>query len=97
MRLVPASRIMARATLDLDPSVLRQLRHRGQQEHKTMGQVASELLAASLQGIDAQARRVPAGWATGQLGSPNVDLEDKEADASARGSRMTVTPTPPSS
>ena len=70
---------MARTTLDLDPSVLRELRRRGEREHKSMGQLASELLAGAL----ASSRSVPpaAGfeWKSADLGAPLVDLEDKEA------------------
>src|SRR5437879_2638424 len=43
-----ASCIMPRTTLDLDFSVLRELRRRGDQEGKSMGRVASELLAVAL-------------------------------------------------
>jgi hypothetical protein len=75
---VLASSIMPRTTLDLDGSVLSQLRRRGQKEGKSMGQVASELLARGLaEGAD---RDVPAlQWISDDLGEPLVDLEDKEA------------------
>ncbi len=39
---------MARTTLDLDPGVLEKLKRRCAVEHKSMGTVASELLAHSL-------------------------------------------------
>lgn len=69
---------MARTTLDIDPSVLRELRRRGECEHKSMGQVASELLATALaradQGVPIRSFR----WRTADLGVPHVDLEDKE-------------------
>ena len=54
---------MARTTLDLDPTVLRELRRLGARDGKSMGQVASELLAravaetASAQGGLPQSRR----------------------------------------
>ena len=77
MRGQVSSNIMARTTLDLDPSVIRQLRRRGSQERKTMGQVASELLAAALaRGGRAAA---PLQWHSWAMGAPRVDLEDKEA------------------
>lgn len=70
---------MPRTTLDIDASVLRELRRRGQRERKAMGQVASELLAAAL----AHSVRSPAArtfdWTSGDLGLPHVDLEDKDA------------------
>lgn len=77
MRLVLASDVMARTTLDLDPSVLRELRRRGDRERKSMGQVASELLAQALAGPEPA--NEPFRWTAADLGSPYVDLEDKEA------------------
>jgi hypothetical protein len=74
-----ASVIMTRTTLDLDPSVLRELRRRGERQHKSMGQVASELLAVALTepaGGDAESRFT---WTSADLGVPRVDLQDKEA------------------
>ena len=69
---------MARTTIDLDPAVLRELRRRGAREGKSMGQVASELLARAVRND----RDLPAPkfqWTTAKLGPPRVDLEDKEA------------------
>jgi hypothetical protein len=72
------SRIMPRTTLDLDGSVLSELRRRGQREGKSMGQVASELLARSL--AEGAEPHVPAlQWRSGDLGDPLVDLEDRDA------------------
>lgn len=79
MRLVIASSIMARTTLDLDASVLRELRRRGAREDKSMGAVASELLARALAEPDEAARPEPLRWISGDLGTPRIDLEDKEA------------------
>ncbi len=73
------SRIMPRTTLDLDASVLRELRRRGRRESKSMGQVASELLARTLAEPDAAAPPAPLRWVRRSLGTPRVDLEDKEA------------------
>jgi hypothetical protein len=74
-----SSRIMPRTTLDLDVSVLRALRRRGSLERKSMGQVASELLARTLaEPADSQADE-PLHWISSDLGQPRVDLEDKEA------------------
>ena len=72
-----ASRIMPRTTLDLDGSVLSELRRRGRREGKSMGQVASEVLA---RGLAEDERPAPAfQWRTARLGKPLVDLEDKDA------------------
>jgi hypothetical protein len=79
MRFVIASRIMARTTLDLDASVLRDLRRRGELERKSMGQVASELLARALSEGSSPQPAPPFRWLRRDLGAPHVDLEDKEA------------------
>lgn len=68
---------MPRTTLDLDLSVLRALRRRGQDEGKSMGRVASELLARNL--ADEGSAPPPFQWVARNLGRPRVDLEDKEA------------------
>lgn len=68
---------MARTTLDLDPSVLRELRRRGERDGKSMGLVASELLARVLDEDDSSPP--PFEWVSRRLGVPRVDLEDKEA------------------
>jgi hypothetical protein len=73
-----ASCIMARTTLDLDSSVLEQLRRRARAEHKSMGQVASERLAGAL-GEDTPDESTPLRWSTRHMGKPKVDLQDKDA------------------
>ena len=71
---------MARTTLDLEPSVLRELRRRGADEGKSLGQVASELLASALAQASASPRAAPDfTWTSRDLGAPRVDLEDSEA------------------
>lgn len=75
-----ASSIMPRTTLDLDATILRELRRRGQRAGKSMGKVASELLARALAespGAEATAGRLD--WISRDLGTPKVDLEDDEA------------------
>jgi plasmid stability protein len=69
---------MPRTTIDLDPAILRELRRRGASEGKSMGQVASELLARAV----ADDREAPAPdftWISADLGRPLIDLEDSEA------------------
>lgn len=78
MRALLASRIMPRTTLELDASVLRELRRRGAEEHKSMGRLASELLATALASPLAD-EPAPFRWHSGHLGTPLVDLEDKDA------------------
>ena len=72
-----ASRIMARTTLDLDPSVAEELRRRAKRERKSMGQVASEVLAQSF--AREPAEPPPFEWITHDMGIPLIDLEDKDA------------------
>jgi hypothetical protein len=79
MRRVITSRIM-RTTIDLDPTVVKELKRRSKGAGKSMGQLASELLAMSLK-EQAGRPRNPGGltWTAKDLGRPLVDLEDKEA------------------
>jgi hypothetical protein len=74
---VVASRIMPRTTLDLDPAVLLELRRRGEREGKSMGRVASEVLARALGDEEPAAPALK--WVSHDLGMPRIDLEDKEA------------------
>jgi hypothetical protein len=69
---------MTRTTLDLDASVLMQLRRRARAERKSMGQLASERLAVSL-GSEREVESPPFHWPSSHMGRPKVDLDDKEA------------------
>jgi hypothetical protein len=72
------SRIMPRTTLDLDSTVLEQLRRRAANEHKSMGQVASERLAVSLK--ESVPKELPRlRWPTRRMGKSTVELENKDA------------------
>ena len=77
MRAVIASRIMPRTTLDLDPSVLAEVKRRGRREGKSLGRVASELLAEGLHRTDLPAR-APFAWKSSRMAA-RVDLDDAEA------------------
>ena len=73
---------MPRTTVDIDASVLRELKKRQERERKTLGQVISELLAQAM-GVDDAARADrPLRWVTKDL-QPRIDLEDKDAVWSA--------------
>ena len=76
MTILIASSIMPRTTLDLNATVLEELRQRATGEGKSMGQVASEVLAKGLADrvVDEPA---PLEWVRRDLGF-KVDLEDKE-------------------
>jgi hypothetical protein len=79
MRVMISSRIMPRTTLDLDPMILEELRRRRLKEKKSMGQLASELLARALSAPPLEAGTGSFQWTSRDLGTPKVDLEDKEA------------------
>lgn len=72
------SSIMPRTTLDLDATVLEELRSRAAGERKSMGQVASEVLGAGLQ-EKGRREAPPLEWVRRPMGRFKIDLEDKEA------------------
>lgn len=67
-----------RTTLDLDGSVLAQLKQRQRRENKTLGQVASELLARALAETEDDSEPGALAW-TARPMAARVDLEDTEA------------------
>jgi hypothetical protein len=67
---------MPRTTIDIDASVLRDLKRRQHEEGRTLGELASELLADALAQGNAEDR--PLRWSSQPMGA-RVDLEDKEA------------------
>ncbi len=69
-------------TLDLDAAVMRDLRTRAQREGRTIGSLASELLARSLRGADGAAS--PFVWTTQPMRAL-VDLDDRGAVSRALG------------
>ena len=74
-----ASRIMSRTTIDLDPTVLRQLKARQRREGKTLGRLVSELLSTAMQADGDEPRRpAPLAWSSRPMRAL-VDLEDPEA------------------
>ncbi len=86
MREAIASRIVPRTTVDLDPSVLRDLKRRAKDEGKSLGDVISEILAPVL--IKGSTRGPSTiRWRAAPMGPPKVDLEDKEAVRRALGER----------
>ncbi|MEX2548460.1 MAG: antitoxin [Chloroflexota bacterium] len=68
---------MTRTTLDLDPSVLRDLKTRAAEEGKTLGQLVSELLVGPLAEPERTKPR-EFHWISKDMGL-RLDLEDKEA------------------
>lgn len=69
---------MPRTTLDIDASVLRELKRRQRFEKKTLGELASELLAKALADEGTGQDPAPLRWTSNPLGL-KVDLEDKDA------------------
>jgi hypothetical protein len=68
---------MPRTTIDIDPTVLRELKKRGRREGKTLGRVVSELLTTALSRGPAEPA-VEFRWTARPMGA-QLDLEDKEA------------------
>lgn len=68
---------MTRTTIDIDAAVLRRLKERKRHEGKTLGELASELLAGALRESDAR-RPQELDWVTRHM-EAQVDLDDKEA------------------
>jgi hypothetical protein len=67
---------MARTTLDLDASVLRELKRRKRESGLSIGELASQLLAHALNQPTPTPSSLP--WRSRRMGA-RVDLEDKEA------------------
>jgi hypothetical protein len=69
---------MPRTTLDIDATVLDDLKKRQRAEGKTLGQLASELLAGALAEPQPGDPPEPFAWTTQPM-QARVDLEDKDA------------------
>jgi len=70
---------MPRTTIDLDPSVLRELKARQRREGKTLGRLVSELLSTAMQpGGDKPRPPALLAWSSRPMRAL-VDLDDPEA------------------
>lgn len=69
---------MPRTTLDIDPTVLRELKRRSRREGMTAGRLASELLARALSTGEATGEAPRLEWRTAPM-QALLDLRDKEA------------------
>lgn len=70
---------MARTTIDIDPTVMRQLKARQRREGTTLGRLASELLSSAMQAEGEEPRPpAPLAWSSRPMRAL-VDLEDPEA------------------
>ena len=71
--------MMARTTVDIEASVLRELKRLQKREGKSLGQLISELVAAALAGEEeVPDEGLPFQWTSRPMRA-RVDLEDKEA------------------
>jgi hypothetical protein len=70
---------MPRTTLDIERSVLRAVKERAREEHKSLGAIVSEIVGAALAERPSGRRRRPFEWRTARMGPALVDLEDKTA------------------
>jgi len=70
---------MARTTIDLDPSVIEQLRERARRDGRSMGRVASEHLARALASDVASEPLPPLALSRRSLGTARIDLDDRDA------------------
>lgn len=75
---------MPRTTIDLEPTILNALRERQRAQGRTLGQVASELLARAL--ADDVEPVEEFRWTAKAMGA-RVDLEDADAVRRAAGDR----------
>jgi hypothetical protein len=78
---------MPRTTLNLDASILREVKRRAKDQGKSVGDVISELVGPALEQRRGQSRQHEFHWRTGRMGPAKVDLEDKEAVRQALGDR----------
>jgi len=69
---------MPRTTIDLDATVLRELKRRARAQRTTVGRLASELLARTLRGDTGGQEAPRLEWQTAPMGA-RLDLRDKEA------------------
>jgi hypothetical protein len=70
---------VTRTTVDLDPVVLAELRRRAARERKSLGRLASELLAQQFAIARPAHGSEVLQWTSRDLGAPRINLEDKVA------------------
>ncbi len=70
---------MPRTTLNLDPSVLREVKRRARDEGKSLGDVISEIVGPALAQRSRTGSHPQLRWRVAPMGPPRIDLEDKEA------------------
>lgn len=73
-----ASSIVPRTTIDIDASVLREVKKLARAANKSLGDIVSELLAVTLRKRPKEPTRTKLAWRSKDM-KPRIDLEDKEA------------------
>lgn len=71
-----------RTTLDIDETVMAELRALQRREGRSLGQVASELLARALADTEHHQGAASLAWRSQSMGA-RVDLDDRDAVAAA--------------
>jgi len=66
-----------RTTLNIDDAVLARLRERAERAGRSVGEIASDLLAVALDDDEQEAE--PLLWESRPMGRPRVDYHDKDA------------------
>jgi hypothetical protein len=69
---------MPRTTLNLDSSILQQLKERQRRDGRPLGKLVSELLAGALSREDPAPEPPTFVWRSQPMG-PRIDLEDRDA------------------
>jgi hypothetical protein len=78
MRLIIASRIMARTTLDIDTPVLKDLKRLQRDQKKSLGRLVSDLLMQALAAQRRARRPAPAfSWHSQDM-TARVDISDRD-------------------
>ena len=78
---------MPRTTLNLDASVLREVKRRARDQGKSIGDVISELVGPVLAQRHRRGGPPEFRWRTARMGPAKIDQEDKEAVRQALGDR----------
>lgn len=78
---------MPRTTLNLDASVLRELKRRARDQGKSIGDFISEIIGPALAQRNRTGGHPELRWRTARMGPAKIDLEDKEAVRRALGDR----------
>jgi len=78
MRVIIASRIMARTTLDIDTPVLKDLKRLQREQKKSLGRLVSDLLMQALAAQRRARRPAPAfSWHSQDM-TARVDISDRD-------------------